>query len=324
MCRSTDRLPQTSDGTIVSYEWDLDNDGQYDDATGATPTYNAGSSGTFTIGLQVTDDRGGTDVDTALVTVANVGPTAEAGGPYSGDEGSNIQLTASGSTDPGNDIVAYDWDLDNDGSFDDASGVTIVFNSTDDDVFAVGLRVTDDDGATSTDTSQVTVNNVAPTADAGGPYDTDEGVNVTLTAAGSTDPGNDIVSYEWDLDNDGQYDDGTEVTATFNSNIAGPHTVGVKVTDDDGAWSTDTATVTVGASETEVFADSFENGRMGRQMGRRQPERLVPRSTQRETDGNVFGRSGRAGDQRHADDGPQRSTLDLSGYGSTPHSLFPG
>ena len=53
--------------------------------------------------------------DTATVTVRNVPPTAEAGGPYVGDEGTTILLDASGSRDPGNDIVGYEWDLDNDG-----------------------------------------------------------------------------------------------------------------------------------------------------------------------------------------------------------------
>ena len=54
-----------------------------------------------------------------------------------------------------------------------------------------------------------------PTADADGPYVTPEGTNVTLDGSGST-PGSDpsagaITSYDWDLDNDGQYDDATGV-----------------------------------------------------------------------------------------------------------------
>ena len=273
------------DGVIVSYEWDLDGDGQYDDATGATATYNAGPSGVFSVGLQVTDDRGGTGADTAQITVGNVGPTAEGGGPCSGSEGSNIVLSAAGSTDPGNDIVAYDWDLDNDAAYDDASGVTAVFNSSVDGVYTVGLQVTDDDGESSTDTATVTLQNVAPTADAGGPYTTGEGVDVSLSAAGSTDPGHDIVSYEWDFDNDGQYDDATGVTATFNSATAGSYTVGVKVTDDDGASSTDTSTVAVGASETEVFADSFEVGEWNGQWVEDSQNDWF-RSTQRATHGS--------------------------------------
>jgi hypothetical protein len=98
-------------------------------------------------------------------------PIAEAGGPYVGDEGSNIELDGSASTDSDGTIVLYSWDLDGDGQYDDASGATVNFNTTIDGVHTVALRVTDNFGANSlTDTADVTVNNVAPTADAGGPY----------------------------------------------------------------------------------------------------------------------------------------------------------
>ena len=63
-----------SDGTPpYTYAWDLDNDGQYDDATGASPSYSWGTAGNYTIGLRVTDSTEATATDTATVTV-----TAEA------------------------------------------------------------------------------------------------------------------------------------------------------------------------------------------------------------------------------------------------------
>ena len=252
-----------SDGTIALYEWDLDNDGQYDDATGVTAVFNSTDDGTFTVGLRVTDDGGASSTDTATVTISNMAPTAEAGGPYSGTEGSSVTLDGSGSTDPGNDIALYEWDLDNDGQYDDATGVTAVFNSTDDGTFTIGLRVTDDDGASSTDTATVTISNAAPTAEAGGPYSGTEGSGVTLDGSGSTDPGNDIALYEWDLDNDGQYDDATGVTATFNSTDDGTFTVGLRVTDDDGASSTDTATVTISNAAPTAEAGGPYSGTEG-------------------------------------------------------------
>ena len=58
--------------------------------------------------------------------------------------------------------------------------------------------------------------NQPPVADAGGPYTTDEGTDVILTAAGSSDPDpGDTLTYEWDLDNDGLFDDSTSQTPTF-------------------------------------------------------------------------------------------------------------
>ncbi len=54
-----------SDGTIVGYAWDLGDGGT---ATTATVSH-AYAPGTFTATLTVTDDRGGTDVDTVQITV---------------------------------------------------------------------------------------------------------------------------------------------------------------------------------------------------------------------------------------------------------------
>jgi hypothetical protein len=84
-------------------------------------------------------------------------PTAEAGGPYSGTDGDTIALSGAASTDSDGAIVAYAWDLDNDGVYDDATGATVNFAATTPGTFTVGLRVTDDDGATDTDTATITV-----------------------------------------------------------------------------------------------------------------------------------------------------------------------
>jgi hypothetical protein len=96
----------------------------------------------------------------------------------------------------------------------------------------------------------VTAPNIAPTAEAGGPYSGQPGANITLSAAASTDPDGTIVLYEWDLDADGQYDDATGVTATFSSAAVGTFAVGLLVTDDDGAQDVDTATVQVSDGST--------------------------------------------------------------------------
>lgn len=82
-----------------------------------------------------------------------------------------------------------------------------------------------------------------PTADAGGPYNTVEGTDVALNGGGSTGTG---LSYAWDLDNDGQYDDSTLVNPLFTLvGQDGSFTVGLKVTNADGLVDTDTATVDV-------------------------------------------------------------------------------
>ena len=57
------------DGSIVSYEWDLDDDGEFDDATGPTPTKTWDIPYSGTISLNVTDNIGATDVDSTSLTV---------------------------------------------------------------------------------------------------------------------------------------------------------------------------------------------------------------------------------------------------------------
>ena len=154
---------------------------------------------------------------TSLAGPPNEAPAADVGGPYTFAEGGSTTLDASNSSDTDGMIVSYAWDLDNDGQYDDASGATANYSTNTSGVHTVGLRVTDDLGATATTTTTVTVNNVAPTASAGGPYSVDEGSNISLTAAGSSDPGHDITSYAWDLDGDGQYDDATGQNVNFIS-----------------------------------------------------------------------------------------------------------
>ena len=69
---------------------------------------------------------------------------------------------------------------------------------------------------------------------------------ISYNAAGSTDDeAIPAAGYAWDFDNDGQYDDATGVTATSSFATSGAKTVGLRVTDADGAAGTATISVTV-------------------------------------------------------------------------------
>ena len=93
-------------------------------------------------------------------------PTADPGGPYTGYVGEVITLDGSGSSALAGTIVAWDWDLDNDGQYDDAFGefVELIWNSP--DVYTIGLQVTSSDSLVLTDKASTNVEIKSSTSDA--------------------------------------------------------------------------------------------------------------------------------------------------------------
>lgn len=90
--------------------------------------------------------------------------SAEAGGPYEGTEGAPISLRGS-AAGPEGDSMTFDWDLDGDGIYGDATGAAVEHTYPDDGVFVVGLRAVTASGLIGTDTAVVTVTNAAPSLD---------------------------------------------------------------------------------------------------------------------------------------------------------------
>ena len=143
------------DGTIATHRWDTDNDGSFDDGTATTATRTFTSAGSKTVRLRVTDDDGATNTISKTVTVSqapivNLPPlpsfTWSPATPLAGD---TVSLT-SNSSDSDGSIASTAWDLDDDGAYDDATGSTAsrVFAAA--GTYVVGLRVTDDRGASTT------------------------------------------------------------------------------------------------------------------------------------------------------------------------------
>lgn len=60
---------RATESTIISYDWDMDGDGEFDDATGITPTYVFDSVGVYNVVLRVVDDKGNQAYDECKVTV---------------------------------------------------------------------------------------------------------------------------------------------------------------------------------------------------------------------------------------------------------------
>lgn len=139
------------DGTIAEYRWDW-GDGT-PKSTGATATHTYAAAGDYTITLTVTDDRGGTGVKSAQVTVApNQAPSA-AFSTTTADLA--VSVNGTGSADPDGTIASYSWDW-GDGS-PAGSGATASHNYSTAGDYTIKLTVTDNEGATGTVSHSVSV-----------------------------------------------------------------------------------------------------------------------------------------------------------------------
>ena len=178
-------------------------------------------------------------LDALTITPTSAPPpplTDSAGGPYTGLEGVPVTLKATAAGGTG--TYTYAWDLDGSGKYATA-GQSVSHTFPDNGVYTVGLKVTDGAGTTATTTTTVNVANVAPTAQAGGPYTATAGQPLTLhgsvtdpgpadTAAGFTDT--------WNFGDGTPSVSGLNLTApTHTYASAGTYTVTVTATDKDKA-----------------------------------------------------------------------------------------
>ncbi|MCB1222233.1 PKD domain-containing protein, partial [bacterium] len=169
---------------------------------------------------------------------------------------------------PNRTIAQYDWNVDGQAGFE-GSGAVFNYSYNRFGTYTVTLRVTDDLGRTDTDTFDMVVDqgNQPPVARiAQNAYVVLEGDDLVLDGRGSSDAnqncGDRIVSYQWDIDGDGQFGGPADATganptiawATLDAAMDWPadrntglptNTVTLQVTDTFGRTSTQTTQVTI-------------------------------------------------------------------------------
>jgi len=229
---------EDAEGDSMTYEWDLDDDGAYDDLNGTLDANVSaaavdGPAG-LRVGLRVTDLPGHVVERHTTVSVQNLPPivsstpgtAAQTGQPYS------YQIVA---TDFALDTIRYSIDEGPPGMTVSNGGLVTWTPDADGrgpDVPVV-VVVSDDDGDEVDHPWTIRLSG-APFVQPGGPYRVDEGGEVTLSPI-VNDAEGDPISYAWDLDSDHQYDDSTEPTVTWSAaGIDGPaegFSVGLVVSD---------------------------------------------------------------------------------------------
>ena len=257
---------------IILWSWD------FGDTVGTSmeqsPSYTYREDGVYAVTLTVTDDDGSSASDTQMVTVKNAAPSVIAGVDQIADEGAVANLTSSTFSDPGvldTHTATIDW---GDGIVEagivsktssESGTVTGKHIYTDDGAYEVTITITDDDGASASDKQIVTVKNVAPSVMAGVDQIADEGAVVNLSASTFNDPGvfdTHTAAIDW---GDGIVEAGIVSkmpSESHNGTVTGKHIyadggvyeVTITVTDDDGASTSDTQTVTVSNIAPSVIA----------------------------------------------------------------------
>jgi YD repeat-containing protein len=231
------------DGTVVSYQWDLDGNGSFE-ATGPNPTRTYSTAGAVNVKLRVTDsDNTQSDVLARNViiqaTKPNAGFTYAPHDPLPGQAVTLTSVSSPSASAGAPALEATQWDFAYSPLVDftlDGAGSSIVTSFASAGPHAVAVKVTDAGGGYAIATDTIVVNAPPQAAFTVSPSKPKEGREVTF-ASTSGDPDGALSKQEWDLNNDGKFERTGAVVSTTKLK-AGTRTVNLRVTDAKGAQVT--------------------------------------------------------------------------------------
>jgi len=163
------------------------------------------------------------------------------------EEGQDFTCFGDGSEDPDGYINEYEWEFDDNTEYGDSAE----FYASSDGIWTVYLTVTDNDGNTDTSTESIDISeqNVAPEPEISCDSSVTLGKEVACSAAGTSDPNENIDQYEWEF-GDGTSATGVEARHTYDQ--LGSYTVELTVTDTEGLSSEVTEQVNVEPTAPEI------------------------------------------------------------------------
>lgn len=220
----------TDNSGIVSYQWNFGDGSQ---AVGESTVHQFTSVGTYTVALTVTDLSGWQDSSIVEVTVvdSNLPPVAQISATTtSGAAPLVVTLDGSGSSDPNGDALTYLWNF---GDGTQAMGQSVVHTYSQGEYTAI-LTVSDTRAATNSAEVAITVS--APVSDDHPPMAVINAsattgqapVTINFSGSGSTDPDNDISTYQWTV-NGSPFS--SSVSSSYQFTSGGDYNIGLLVTD---------------------------------------------------------------------------------------------
>ncbi|MEM2869719.1 MAG: PKD domain-containing protein [Thermoplasmata archaeon] len=227
------------DGTIPEdgYTWSF-GDGEL--GSGLEVFHRYARPGIYVVLLTVRDNRGATGSATETIYVLNIPPTARTDEDVTTETLVPVWLSGAASYDADGEIILYTWDF-GDGTQSSGAIVSHIFYHP--GVYTVRLSVTDDNGAVSSATLNVTVNNRPPIATLVSNNATGYVLDTLLfDGSRSSDADGRIVNYTWFF-GDGNQAFGSIVNYAFL--IPGTYVVTLNVTDDSGSSSVASMNVTI-------------------------------------------------------------------------------
>ena len=248
--RATETITLTATitaGSNVVYAWDF---GDGATGAGAVATHVYAVEGLYNAVVTASNSATTLTASTAVTVLPRL--EVEAGADQTVNEGETAAIVAA-FTDA-NALATHTASIDwGDGSQSagvvDEAAHTIAGSHVygDNGVYTVTVTVSAPGVTPASDTLQMTVLNVAPTATLGSDSPALEGEAVTVSFSNVVDVPADTLTYSFDWDNDGVYDvvDQAEPTAAYTWPDDGYYTVTGRVQDDDGGWNAYTITVHV-------------------------------------------------------------------------------
>ena len=251
-----------NDRNNLRYKWVFDDGNNTDWVLSPNIEHTYTMMGNYHSKLFVKDPKGAVNSEQQNVTITNILPKARFDiSKSSGIEDDLITFDASASTDTKSDInnLNYIWDF-GDGNM--ATGKVVSHKFYNAYKYTIKLTVKDDDGAKSTDTERLTIENSKPDARItieGAEFKINE--MIKLYGFKTTDTPSDMrnLTYEWDF-GDGERSSGVNATHKFKKE--GQFTIRLKVIDNDGIFDERRVKVTiVGEKEEEDMYSNptFEN-----------------------------------------------------------------